>query len=111
MQLVREENPVNAAFRVWPELTPTLLFDGGCDAVHTGSIYGAVSSSVNRSCSALFLVRRFPISALVLPLPFPSLFFTWLRTFSVSALFFSSFFETLSVNVVCFLLCLCVCYL
>ena len=55
MQLVREENPVNAAFRVWPELTPTLLFDGGCDAVHTVSIYGAVSSSVNRSCSALFL--------------------------------------------------------
>ena len=65
-QPVSEENPVRSAFRVWPELSLTLLFDGGCDAAHTVSVYGAVSSSVNRSCSALFLVSRFPISALVL---------------------------------------------
>ena len=51
-QPVSEENPVNSAFQVWPELFLTLLFVD-VELPIPVSLCGAVSSSVNLYCSAL----------------------------------------------------------
>ena len=102
-QPVSEENPVNSAFQVWPELFLTLLFVGVALPIPI-SLWGAVSSSVKPSFSALLWAASPSVVFCFYSLSISS-FYLAQDFFCFCLISFFSFFETLSVNVLCFPLC------